>query len=52
MAELIGYILTLDALFTWAAASLVYKWGLGKTQPKANLFFRLCCVSISTFLIS
>jgi len=52
MAELIGYILTLDALFTWAAASLVYKWGLGKTQPKANLFFRLCCVSFSTFLIS
>ncbi|MFW9946439.1 MAG: DMT family transporter [Candidatus Odinarchaeota archaeon] len=52
MAELIGYILTLDALFTWAAASLVYKWGLGKTQPKANLFFRLCCVTFSTFLIS
>ncbi len=52
MAELIGYLLTLDALFTWAAASLVYKWGLGKTQPKANLFFRLCCVSFSTFLIS
>ena len=52
MAELIGYILTLDAIFTWAGASLVYKWGLGKTQPKANLFFRLCCVSLSTFLIS
>ncbi|MFX1410495.1 MAG: GRP family sugar transporter [Promethearchaeota archaeon] len=52
MAELIGYILTLDAIFTWALASLVYKWGLGKTQPKANLFFRLCCVSFSTFLLS
>ncbi|MFX1498644.1 MAG: GRP family sugar transporter [Promethearchaeota archaeon] len=52
MAELIGYILALDALFTWALASLVYKWGLRKTQPKANLFFRLCCVSLSTFLIS
>ncbi len=52
MAELIGYVLTLDAIFTWALASLVYKWGLGKTQPKANLFFRLCCVSLSTFLIS
>lgn len=52
MAEIIGYILALDALFTWALASLVYKWGLRKTQPKANLFFRLCCVSMSTFLIS
>lgn len=52
MAEIIGYILALDALFTWAIASLVYKWGLGKTQPKANLFFRLCCVCLSTFLIS
>ena len=52
LAELIGYVLTLDAIFTWALASLVYKWGLGKTQPKANLFFRLCCVSLSTFLIS
>ncbi|MFX1314709.1 MAG: GRP family sugar transporter [Promethearchaeota archaeon] len=52
MAELIGYILTLDAIFTWALASLVYKWGLGKTQPKANLYFRLCCVSFSTFLLS
>ncbi len=27
-AELIGYILTLDAIFTWALASLVYKKGL------------------------
>jgi len=52
MPELIGYILTLDAIFTWAGASLIYKWGLGKTQPKANLFFRLCCVSLSTFLSS
>jgi len=52
MAELIGYLLALDALFTWALASLVYKWGLGKTQAKPNLFFRLCCVSLSTFIIS
>ncbi|MFX1571966.1 MAG: GRP family sugar transporter [Promethearchaeota archaeon] len=52
MPELIGYILTLDAIFTWAGASLIYKWGLGKTQPKANLFFRLCCVSLSTFVLS
>ena len=52
MAELIGYIFTLNAIITWAGASLVYKWGLGKTQPKANLFFRLCCVSLGTFIFS
>ena len=52
MAELIGYIFTLDAIFTWAIASLVYKKGLEKTQPKANLFFRLCCVTLGTFLFS
>ena len=52
MAELIGYIFTLDAIFTWAIASLVYKKGLEKTQPKANLFFRLCCVCLGTFLFS
>lgn len=52
MVELIGYLLTLDAIITWALASLVYKWGLGKTQPKANLFFRLCCVTLGTFIIS
>ena len=51
-AELIGYILTRDAIFTWALASLVYKWGLGKTEPKANLFFRLCCTSLGTFIFS
>ena len=52
MPELIGYLLTLDALFTWAAASLVYKWGLRKTTAKANLFFRLTCVSIGTFIFT
>ncbi len=52
MAELIGFILTFDAIFTWAGASLVYKWGLEKTQPKANLFFRLCCTSLGTFIFS
>lgn len=52
MSEIIGFILTIDAIFTWAIASLVYKWGLGKTQPKANIFFRLCCVSLSTFIIA
>jgi drug/metabolite transporter (DMT)-like permease len=34
MPELIGYILALDAIFTWAIASLVYKKGLEKTDPK------------------
>jgi drug/metabolite transporter (DMT)-like permease len=52
MPELIGYLLTLDALFTWAAASLVYKWGLRKTTEKASLFFRLTCVSIGTFIFT
>ena len=35
-----------------AIASLVYKTGLEKTDPKANLFFRLCCVSFGTFVFS
>lgn len=52
MPELIGYLLTLDALFTWAGASLVYKWGLGKTEVKASLFFRLSCVSIGTLIFA
>jgi len=52
MAELIGFILTIDAIFTWALASLIYKWGLGKTPAKGNLFFRLCCTSVGTFLFS
>ncbi|MFW9825025.1 MAG: DMT family transporter, partial [Candidatus Thorarchaeota archaeon] len=33
-------------------ASLVYKSGLQKTEPKANLFFRLCCVSFGTLIFS
>ncbi|MFX1391463.1 MAG: GRP family sugar transporter [Promethearchaeota archaeon] len=52
MVELIGFILTFDAIFTWALASLVYKWGLEKTDPKANLFFRLCCTCLGTFIFS
>ena len=52
MVELLGYILALDAIFTWALASLVYKWGLRYTLPKENLFFRLCCVSLGTFIFS
>ncbi|HEA70942.1 hypothetical protein LCGC14_1552910 [marine sediment metagenome] len=52
MVELVGIIFTIDAIFTWAIASLVYKAGLEKTQPKANIFFRLCLVSIGTFTFS
>jgi len=52
MAELIGYLLTLDALFTWGIASLVYKFSLGKIESKSSLFFRLIFVSCSTFLLS
>ncbi|MFX0047268.1 MAG: GRP family sugar transporter [Candidatus Hermodarchaeota archaeon] len=52
MAELIGYILTLDALFTWGIASLVYKFSLGKIESKPSLLFRLIFVTCSTFLLS
>ena len=52
MAELLGYLLAIDAIITWALASLVYKYCLGKTDPKANLLFRLVCVLISTFIFS
>jgi len=52
MVELIGLIFTFYAVFTWAIASLVYKVGLQNTEPKANLFFRLCCVSLGTFIFS
>jgi len=52
MAELIGYLLSLNAIFTWGLASLVYKFGLGKTEAKANLFFRLVTVSFATFIFS
>lgn len=52
MAELIGYIFTIFTIFVWAIASLVYKKGLEKTQPKANLLFRLCCTSLGTFIFS
>jgi len=52
MVELIGLIFTIYAVFAWAIASLVYKTGLEKTEPKANLFFRLCCVSFGTFIFS
>ncbi|MFW9989289.1 MAG: GRP family sugar transporter [Candidatus Odinarchaeota archaeon] len=53
MADLLlWYIFVFDVIFTWAIASLVYKRGLEKTQPKANLFFRLCCTSLGTFIFS
>ncbi|MBY9011364.1 MAG: DMT family transporter [Candidatus Lokiarchaeota archaeon] len=52
MPELIGYILTLDALFTWGIASLVYKFSLGKIKSKPSLLFRLIFVTCSTFLFS
>ncbi len=52
MAELLGYLLTINAIITWALASLVYKYSLGKTDPKGNILFRLVCVSISTFIFS
>jgi len=52
MVDLLVFFLTFDAIFTWALASLVYKWGLGRTEPKANLFFRLCCTTLGTFIFS
>jgi len=52
MPELIGYILTLDALFTWGIASLVYKFSLGKIKSKPALLFRLIFVSLSNFLLA
>ncbi|TFG01230.1 MAG: DMT family transporter [Promethearchaeota archaeon] len=52
MAELIGYILAVDAIITWALASLVYKKGLDKTDPKGTLLFRLSCVSLFTLILS
>ena len=52
MPELIGYLLTLDALFTWGIASLVYKFSLGKIESKPSILFRLIFVSCSTFLLS
>jgi drug/metabolite transporter (DMT)-like permease len=52
MSELIGYLLTIDAIITWGLASLVYKAGLDRTEPKATLLFRLCCVAIFTGIIS
>ena len=52
MSELIGYILTLDAIVTWGAASLVYKFSLSKIESKPGLLFRLIFVSCSTFILA
>lgn len=52
MVDLIGSLLTINAIFTWAISSLVYKFGLRKTDAKGNLLFRLVIVSILTFFVS
>ncbi len=52
MSDLIGYILTLDALFTWGMASLVYKFSLRKIESKPGVLFRLIFVSCSTFIFA
>jgi drug/metabolite transporter (DMT)-like permease len=49
---MLGYIFIFDAVITWALASLVYKFGLGKIDVKASIFFRLTIVSAFTLLIS
>ncbi|MHA1349703.1 MAG: EamA family transporter, partial [Promethearchaeota archaeon] len=52
MSDLMGYILTLDALFTWGMASLVYKFSLRKIESKPGVLFRLIFVSCSTFIFA
>lgn len=52
MVDIFGLGLAIYALTVWAIASIVYKWGLGHTEPKANLFFRLCCVTIGTLIFT
>ncbi|MHA1272764.1 MAG: EamA family transporter [Promethearchaeota archaeon] len=52
MISIIGLIFTLNAVITWALASLVYKAGLSKTNPKATILFRLIIVSLFTFIIA
>ena len=52
MPELIGILLTLDALFTWGMASLVYKFSLRKIDSKPGVLFRLIFVSCSTFIFA
>jgi len=52
LVDLFGLGLAIYALTIWSIASIVYKWGLGHTEPKANLFFRLCCVTIGTLIFT
>ncbi len=47
-----GSLFTIIAIVTWALASLVYKFGVGKTDAKANLLFRLIMVSTATLIFS
>jgi len=52
MPDIFGLFLTLDALFTWGIASLVYKFSLRKIESKPSLLFRLIFVSCSTFIFA
>lgn len=52
MADFIGILLTIDAIFSWAFASLVYKFGLQKIEATQALLPRLLFVSLFTFVIS
>ncbi|MBA7504955.1 hypothetical protein ES706_03617 [subsurface metagenome] len=52
MADFIGILLTIDAIFTWAFASLVYKFGLQKIEAPQALLPRLLLVTLFTFAIS
>ncbi len=52
MAEFIGILLTVNAIFTWAFASLVYKFSLQKIEAPQALLPRLLLVTLSTFAIS
>lgn len=52
MADFIGILLTIDAIFTWAFASLVYKFGLQKIEAPQALLPRLLLVTLFTFVIS
>jgi len=52
MAEFIGFLLTLDAILTWAFASLVYKFSLQKIEAPQVVLPRLIFVVLFTFLVS
>ena len=52
MPDIFGLFLTLDALFTWGMASLVYKFSLKKIDSKPGVLFRLIFVSCSTFIFA